>query len=156
MQTIRITNVPVLFTCSTELRQPLLWQCRCWAQFCRIMKQSKEYMERKLYGSFLDRSKRCAFVLEKDISDEDKVTEFGERIMDLYSRCDNENDVMSDKTTMSDEIEILLIRVLLRCKKKYGFFPKETQFIFENFEELYRQGKKALDRFSNFIGENGL
>jgi Na+/glutamate symporter len=24
MQTIRITNVPVLFTCSTELRQPLL------------------------------------------------------------------------------------------------------------------------------------
>lgn len=37
MQTIRITNVPVLFTCSTELRQPLLWQCRCWAQFCQTM-----------------------------------------------------------------------------------------------------------------------
>lgn len=42
MQTIRITNVPVLFTCSTELRQPLLWQCRCWEQFCQIMENEKK------------------------------------------------------------------------------------------------------------------
>jgi uncharacterized phage protein (TIGR01671 family) len=40
MQTIRITDVPVLFTCSTELRQPLLWQCFCWAHV--------RFMERKL------------------------------------------------------------------------------------------------------------
>ena len=41
MQTIRITNVPVLFTCSTELRQPLLRQCFCWAQFYQVMDEEQ-------------------------------------------------------------------------------------------------------------------
>jgi hypothetical protein len=53
MQTIRITKVPVLFTCSTELRQPLLWQCFCWVQLIFmsefILKDGVKYFrQRKL------------------------------------------------------------------------------------------------------------
>ncbi len=67
MPTIRITNVHVLFTCSTELRQPLLWQCRCWAQFCQTM-INNEYADLVTKRQELGNKKNKTNLEEKEYS----------------------------------------------------------------------------------------
>jgi len=111
---------------------------------------------RLLCAVFISRSTRCAFVLKKEISDEEKVKELEDRAMDLSDRCTKENDVLSKNTTFNDEIEILLIRVILRFKQRHGCFPNGTQFTDKTFDELYNIGQKSLNRFDDFMTKAGL
>jgi len=86
----------------------------------------------KLYEVFTDRTRRIGFVMRKHENEDDIAKELSDRLSKLITRSE-QCDALSKKTTLYDEVEILLIRVVLKFYRQNGCLPKSNQFTHELF-----------------------
>lgn len=113
-----------------------------------IDKQVNNKNAARVNSAFYSASRRCAFVLREE--NPKLLLEERAAILCSQERI-SKHDVLSNLTTLNDEIELVVIRVLLRFNEQNGVFPKHTQFCNRNFDELYKEGVKSLGFFKKNV-----
>lgn len=99
----------------------------------------------QIYEVFVEKATRCAFIInDKSLLPDSVIDTLDERAMELLSSERKKRQFRED--LIEDEIELTVIRFIVRYYKDLGYFPDNIPYIVEDLDTLYRKGIESVGR----------
>lgn len=122
----------------------------------RELSKLESFLHRKLgnpldlYEVFVDRATRCAMIIyNKEHSTEEKISMLDDRALDLL--CTERFKYKLRWELLEDEVELTIIRYIVRYCKETEYFPSKIPYITEGLDLLHKRAIENLEQIKRIV-----